>query len=194
MKLVVGTFLRPKEGEVHSGDFAFVFDKGEYQLIVIGDVLGHGEEAYQSSQKISSFLESTEAIDPMYIIKALDKALENMRGAAIGLCCVEKKTMKAVFSGVGNVSFLHVSDKVTRMLNDPGVVGERIRHIHRFEFQLKNKDLLVSYTDGIKTHFEIPILPRNSEKYTQNLAENIVKNYGKEWDDASCMVIEVKDE
>jgi serine/threonine protein phosphatase PrpC len=69
------------------------------------------------------------------------------------------------------------------------VVGGTIRTPVEESMQLADGDIVVMYTDGVKTHFNASEYPRLQTDTPREVAENIVHRFGKAHDDASCLVM-----
>ena len=55
--------------------------------------------------------------------------------------------------------------------------------------QLSDGDVVVMYTDGVKTHFSASEYPLLLTETPQKVAAKIVQRFGKAHDGASCLVM-----
>ena len=98
----VASFARPRLGEYANGDITVIEERSDHYFVAIVDVLGHGREANELAVIISSFLREQWQGSILEIIQSLHKHLDGSRGAAVGLCRLNKFGGKVRYSGVGN--------------------------------------------------------------------------------------------
>ena len=84
--------VRPKVGEIVSGDDAFILEVEQGFLAAIVDVLGHGEEADALAIRIRTFLTGIGSDALVDVLSRLHRECRGSRGAAVGLCFIETAT------------------------------------------------------------------------------------------------------
>jgi len=196
----IGEFVRPKIGEKNSGDCTVVCNRDDLIMIAIVDVLGHGDDASIVANKISHFLQKTEARKLTFILEGLHKKLHGELGAAIGICFINKSSGILSYAGIGNTQIKLYNEgptgivphKKSSLISKEGVVGERMHTVFEQEVQLEKRDLILLSTDGLKTNVTPSSIPLNDKKRAEKMAENMVLKFGKEFDDASCIIITCK--
>jgi hypothetical protein len=68
-----------------------------------------------------------------------------------------------------------------------GIVGMSIRKTVKFEYKYETLDFLMLHSDGISSKFDIAEYPLLHED-PQKIAEDIVRVFGKDYDDASIII------
>jgi len=58
--------------------------------------------------------------------------------------------------------------------------------------QFSGADVLVMHTDGIASHFDVSDYPEILNDDAKTIANNLIKKFGKNDDDATCIVIRFK--
>ncbi len=74
----------------------------------------------------------------------------------------------------------------TRRLAD-GVLGQTRRSPKEQDLQFASRDVVLLYTDGVPSHFEVNGLRSRSLNYPVSLACAVVEHFGKLHDDAACI-------
>jgi serine phosphatase RsbU (regulator of sigma subunit) len=184
-----GAAVRPMFGERVSGDTAFVVETGGGLMAVIVDVLGHGEEAHALAVRIQDYLPGHASAPVADVMARLHEEIRGSRGAAVGLCMIEVASGRLRYAGVGNTVIRRFGQSDTRLVSREGVVGGTIRTPVEETMQLSDGDIVVMYTDGVKTHFNPSEYPRLQTDNPRAAAANIVDLFGKSHDDASCVVM-----
>jgi serine/threonine protein phosphatase PrpC len=72
------------------------------------------------------------------------------------------------------------------------VVGGTMRTPIEQTMQLSDGDIVVMYTDGVKSHFAAEDCLWLRTATPSAIAANIVRKFGKSHDDASCLVMRYK--
>lgn len=190
----IGTYGRPCFGERVSGDWAFADQKDEWVFLAIVDGLGHGPHAHQIARSASEFLSVGWSSDVEKTLQRLHDRLKGSRGAAVGLATLNLITKTLHYVGIGNTVFRTWGASPSRLLSTEGVVGERMRKPHEQIITVHDTDILFLYTDGISESFrfeELPLMPHQSARLT---AKTIVRKFGSQFDDATCLVLKMSNE
>ena len=98
-----GIATRCQRGEATSGDLAVVHLLPEGALVAAIDGLGHGAEAARAARKAGRGRARKTEPRPRPAGRALPRALQNTRGAAISLAFVSPAEDAMAWLGVGNV-------------------------------------------------------------------------------------------
>lgn len=184
--------VRPKAGEVTGGDAAFVLELECGLLGVIVDVLGHGQEANRLATGIEQYIHEHPSTDVVGLLSQLHEAFRGSRGAAIGLCVIEPSLGQARYAGIGNTGIRRFGQSETRLVSRDGIVGMNagpIRTPVEQAMPLSEGDVVVMYTDGVKTHFKAAAYPGLCHESPKTIAANIVQRFGRAHDDAACVVM-----
>jgi len=84
--------IRPCQGERVSGDAVVIHSLEQGLFVAIVDVLGHGTEANELTHVIEAYLNRYYSRDVSGVIERLHQHLKGTRGAAVGLCAIDKLT------------------------------------------------------------------------------------------------------
>ncbi len=183
--MIIHVASRPKPGETECGDgYAVIQDNG-VTVVAVTDGLGHGPEAAKASRAACRVIEENPGLNPTQMIAECDKAIAHTRGVAMAILKIDEEG-QMIYAGVGNVELKCASKKPIRPINYPGVVGRRVRKVKESVHGLSRGDLLILYTDGISHSFDPDLYKDKSARRTAN---DLVKEYGKSHDDATCAAI-----
>jgi anti-sigma regulatory factor (Ser/Thr protein kinase) len=182
-------FVRPCRGERVSGDLGVVERRGAHIFIAIIDALGHGRRAHEIAKRAAMFLRASWKPDLAQTMNALHEALRGTDGAAAGLCVVDVSAHAVRYVGVGNTVIRTLGKKERRVFSTPGTLGHQIRSPREQRLALESGDLLMLYTDGVKERFELEDYPQLRYQDARTIARTVVKRFGKDYDDASCVVV-----
>jgi negative regulator of sigma-B (phosphoserine phosphatase) len=186
------SMVRPCVGERVSGDAVVmrVLDQGLFVAIV--DVLGHGPEAHELTHVIDAYLARYGSSDVSAVMKRLHQHLQGTRGAAVGLCAIDTATCRVDYAGIGNTSIRRFGQAETRLVSQEGVLGQNMRSPLHQTLQLNPGDVIVLYTDGVSDRFTAQDYPGVLRHSPRDVANNIVQRFGKDHDDAACIVVKYK--
>ena len=183
-------YNRPCLGERVSGDVAIVVVMDMKRLAVLIDVLGHGAEANGLAIEMADYVSKHPVAVPSAMIENLHKAFKGSRGAAAGCAVLDARTHGVVFAGVGNPNFriLSSSQSMTLPVAD-GIIGREIRTPRDHSAQLLAKDLLIACSDGVAENFQVADYPQIFSHGVQSIVRSVVRRFGKDYDDATCLVV-----
>ena len=192
----IGVAARPKPGEVLSGDAYFYGVVGGQVLVCLIDGIGHGEEGHRASAKMVQFLEGSRVLDLDALIRDGHQELRGTRGAVIGMAVIREDEDSISYAGVGNITTAVVGAngvdgnvQARHLISVGGIVGYKLRRIKKFEHPYRGGDTLVMFTDGISSRFSIPDYFVGGAD-PQSIADAILREQGKDNDDATILVIE----
>jgi len=190
--LDVALRVNPIPGEQVSGDGALLIAAEDNQFMALWDVSGHGLEAHQLSEKIKKVIQALSAEPPQLILKQVHEQFLGTRGLVAVIARVSAQSGWLEYSGVGNVSLLHIHPQGKRRLSlQEGVMGYQIRTPKLERFQMNRGDTLIMHTDGIATIREpLTIQPQTSASALCNTL--VLKHRATQADDASCIVLRYK--
>ena len=188
-ELEYASVARPCFGELVSGDAAIVRSRNGTLFLAMVDVLGHGPKAYELAVQIRAFLESEWQGDVIGTMMSLHDTIQGSIGAAAGLASLDLASGRLRYAGVGNTVVRKFGDGSIRLPSTDGVIGSRMRSPRAHELQLGQEEVLVFYTDGIKDRFKMSEYPQLIYESARSVARKIVRTYGKQFDDATCLVV-----
>jgi hypothetical protein len=191
-ELEYAAVARPCFGELVSGDAAIVQSRNGSLFLAMVDVLGHGPNAYELAVQIRAFLEEEWQEDVTSTLLSLHEAIRGSIGAAAGLACLDLASGRLRYTGVGNTVIRKFGNRSMRLPSNDGVIGSRMRSPGEHELQLDKAELLLFYSDGVKDRFELEEYPQLIYESSRTVARKIVRNYGKQYDDATCLALRYK--
>jgi len=158
-------------------------------LAAVIDVLGHGKEAHELAVGIQEHLIANRAGDLTHWLSRLHQEYRGSRGAAVGLCLIEPATGRLRYAGIGNTVIRRFGDAETRLVSRDGMIGGTSRTPVEEILHLSDADVVVIYSDGVRTHFAASAFPRLRTDSPHAIAAQIVHRFGKWHDDASCVAL-----
>lgn len=180
---------RPCFGEVVSGDLAIIQPLPNGWFLGIMDVLGHGSAAHEVAKSLAVFLQDHSSEDVVQCMEELHQLLKGTRGAAVGLGFLHRDTGKLLYAGTGNTTLRKFGQREVRLISRAGVVGQNLPTPYVQEMPLEDGDLLVLHTDGIRSNFALTDYPQLVSDDPARIARTIVDHFGKDHDDATCLVL-----
>ncbi len=178
---------RPAVNESVCGDATEVVREGE-TLIAVADGLGHGPDAAEAAQAFCRYVRENPSLGLEDIIMGASQEISRTRGVACALVRIDAAERLMTFVGVGNIEVQAVSVADIHPICLPGIVGQRVRKLQSFEYELHPGDLIVVYSDGISSRFDLRQM-RHAD--VQALADAVLVEHGKDHDDATCVVIRI---
>lgn len=162
-------FFKPKD--IVSGDFYWIGEKADKVFIVAADCTGHGVPGALMSMIGLEIIDKTINVDnieiPSQILAILNKGLEKTfsreknigtiirDGMDIGLCVIDKKRKKAIFTGAFFPLYLIRNNSLIEIKGDKIIIGMNPegRPYTDQEFDLMDGDILYIFSDGYVDQF-----------------------------------------
>lgn len=171
------------------GDIA-VMEKYDNQcFIALIDVLGHGIEARKIALSAKGYLENNYKKSLIDIMNGLHEHLKGTRGAVVAICNLDILTGEFTYVGMGNITVRIFGVKPTRLTPKDGIVGYRMTNPKQLILKLYPEDIVLMHSDGIREHFDIFECAGLLKENAEDIAQGILKKFGKKNDDASCIVL-----
>ncbi|RLB63347.1 MAG: hypothetical protein DRG80_01250 [Deltaproteobacteria bacterium] len=175
----------------YSGDTGLVVDSGDTMFLALADALGHGREAWESAEIVRRYMAKNHRMDLAELVEGLHDHVrrKGARGAVIGACRLEKKTGALRYLSIGDITIRKFGATPKTLVSIPGIVGEATRTLHQRATRLDDGDVLALYSDGVNYHFRLEDYPLMLKHDASTIARNIIETFGKDHDDASCIVL-----
>lgn len=190
MKFDISYVQRNCRGEVVCGDAVSIVESPDDDIthIAVVDGLGHGPAANAAANEFVKFFEAeTMDVTPLpVLLQNATVAIAKTRGVAASVVRLNRSTRRIQFAGVGNVELHAVSASPIRPISKPGIIGRRLGRIIEFDYALHMEDLIVIFTDGISSRFN---LENYRDQKTEVLCKQILDEWGKDHDDATILAI-----
>ncbi len=180
--------------DIECGDTGLIKEFDNKVFIAIVDVLGHGNEAYKLAVICHDFLEKNYRNDLIETMRALHEYIKGSRGAAAGLCLLDTNAGILKYVGVGNITARKFGLNRVRLVSTNGIVGYAIKTLKEETMKLNDGDVFVLYTDGVQEHFELGDYPEILRDEAKTIATHIIQQFGKDEDDATCIVVRCKND
>jgi len=193
--LEIGVAERALPGQAESGDIHAVVLGGNGAAVAVVDGLGHGSEAAAAARSAAATF-TTHADKPVVeVLQHCHTALRRTRGAVISVASFHPRLGVMDWTGVGNVDgvLYRASPEAepTReaLLLRGGVVGFSLPPLRSSQLKVFPGDTLVFVTDGISSGFKHEQM---SDYPVQEIADQLLHQYGKASDDALVLVARYK--
>ena len=183
----VGVAARPAAGERVLGDGVVVLDQGRALLVALCDGVGHGAPAAAAARAFVQCVRELAAEPLPRILAGCHEALVGRRGAVALVARFDAAEARGEFVGGGNVVGRVVGPsgrEVQLLAGRRGVLGSTFRKVDTVPFVFASGDVFVAHSDGVSSRAR-PALPAPA----QRVADRILAEHGKSYDDASCLVV-----
>lgn len=175
--------------EEECGDIGFIKEYSDHCFLALVDILGHGREARKVAIYAKNYLENNYTKDIVDVMNGLHECLRGTRGAVAAICNLNISSGELEYVGIGNITVRVSGIGSYRVLPKDGIIGYRIQKPHKQVLKLYNGETLILYSDGIKEHFNSFECESLFKEDAGDMAEDILKSFGKNDDDASCIVL-----
>jgi anti-sigma regulatory factor (Ser/Thr protein kinase) len=184
-----GVWSRPHPGEESNGDAYFILERGGRTLLAVIDGLGHGAGAQEAADVAIDQLEewTGEALDE--VLPQLHNALRSTRGAVIGAAIIDKAGGRFHYAGVGNVMVrVYGAPEHVTPLSANGTLGARLGQLRVWTYDWARGATLIMASDGVSASWDIESYPGLLKHSPQLLAGIMMRDYGRNTDDATVLV------
>jgi serine phosphatase RsbU (regulator of sigma subunit) len=185
-------FVAEKALELVNGDIGFVSVDEEQLFVGIVDGAGHGSEANTIAQTSRDFLEKNKDAELPELMNALHENLRGTRGGVAIIGKLDYRSLQLRYVGIGNAVLRKFGNSSERAVTQDGVIGYQIRTPQEKLMQISGGDVLVMHTDGITSYFDVNDYPEILNDDAKTIANNLINEFGKNNDDATCIVIRFK--
>ena len=180
---------RSLNNDVFCGDTGIIKEFDNKVFVGIVDVLGHGKEAHEVAVICEDFFQKNYNLDLTETLKGLHESIKGSRGAVVGLSLLDLESGELQCTAMGNVTIRKFGSSNTRIISREGIVGYIMSNPRKEKMKLYDGDVLVLYTDGVKEHFDQKDYPELLAHDARTIATRIMDQFGKEHDDALCIVL-----
>lgn len=186
----IGAWSRPRPNETQNGDAYFIKRRGARTLYSVIDGLGHGPGAKEAADVALESLSEWNGETLDQVLLAAHDALRATRGAVMGAAIIDTVSESFQFAGVGNV-LVRVFDAPERMtpLSTNGTLGARLGQVRVWTQKWAEGATCVLASDGISASWEMDSYPGLLSRSPQLLAGILMRDYGRDTDDATVLVI-----
>jgi hypothetical protein len=185
----IGVWSRPHPNEEKNGDAYFVHRRVGQTLIAVVDGLGHGPGAHAASQVALEILANWQGEPLADVFHAAHAALRPTRGAVMGACIIDPARGLFSYAGVGNVEVrIFNAPEPVRPIPNNGTLGARLDKVRVWSQAWAEGASIVLASDGVSASWDINDYPGLLQKSPQMLAGILMRDYGRDSDDATVLV------
>lgn len=189
MTFAWGAVYRAKIGQDVSGDVYLIHEYADGSVLAaVIDGLGGGEEAARAAHTAEETIRQHIEWPLQDLMRRAHSALQSTRGAVIGLLRLGQEEHEVRFVGVGNIGIHAYSRQLIRPISKNGIIGYRLPTLLELSYAYDPGDIFVLYSDGVSGHFVLDG-KIDIKQPPQQLAEQILADYGKQTDDATVVVM-----
>ena len=186
---VTGTVCLPAPRESACGDAWATRHQPGRSMFIVADGLGHGVGAAEASNEAIRIFDEHFKESPHQILSRTHDALKKTRGAAVSICEIDTVAGIARYAGVGNIQAAIIADSRSRsMVSHNGTLGHNAVRFQEFVYPWPEKALLVMYSDGISSHWDLGRYPGLQFKHPQLIAGVIYRDAKRVRDDSTVLV------
>jgi anti-sigma regulatory factor (Ser/Thr protein kinase) len=185
----LGVWSRPHPGEEANGDAYFIRTRNSLTLIAVVDGLGHGSGAKEASDAALDSLDDWMGEPLDEVLQSVHNALRATRGAVMSAAIIDRANERFSCAGVGNVMVRvfgapeHVSPISTN-----GTLGARLGQLRVWSYPWADGATLIMASDGVSASWDIDSYPGILRHSPQLLAGILMRDYGRDTDDATVLV------
>lgn len=163
-------------------------DEGMSALVVDG--LGHGEEAEKAAHLGCQAFGSAAFARPEQVLDDMHQAMNGSRGGAAAVIQYQYASGQLRFAGIGNIGACLISPGKSRGLaSHPGIVGAQFRRVQPFSFDDCAGQLLVMYSDGLQSRWNLIDYPGLVHRHPAVIATVLHRDFCRGRDDVTVLVI-----
>ncbi len=191
-----GAWSRPYPGETFNGDAYFIKTGDQTTFAAVIDGLGHGAGAYQASQEALRILDVWDMDEPLdALVFAVHERLRGTRGAVMSVVTIDHAHNRLTFAGVGNIQTRVFGTPVpVHLIPTNGTLGARLGKLSVWSHAWANGATLVMSSDGLSASWDIANYPQLLAHDPQLAAAILMRDFSRDSDDATVMVITEKPE
>jgi anti-sigma regulatory factor (Ser/Thr protein kinase) len=182
-----------KPGETVSGDGCYLKNSENLLKFIVADGLGHGREANVAVNEAVSSFKICPYDSPCDIIRYLHQDVKKTRGlvATIGVIDIEKSLVR--IAGVGNISTRLSGPVLSKAhLAYNGIIGHNIPNTMNDQvLSFSEYNQLVLCSDGMRSRWDLSKITGISRCDASLQAAALYKDFGRQTDDMSAVIIKI---
>jgi anti-sigma regulatory factor (Ser/Thr protein kinase) len=187
----VGAIHVSKTGEDVCGDDWDWRMRNERLSVMVADGLGHGLSAHEAAREAIATFRREHELAPARVIEDTHAALRATRGAAVAMLALDLERGVARYSGVGNISAVLLNPNGTRqsLISQNGTAGYTIPHVQENHYPFAPQSILVMYSDGLGTHWDLGAYPGLRFRPASIIAGVLYRDFSRKRDDVTVIVV-----
>lgn len=157
------------------------------------DGLGHGEEAAVAAQAGAVEFAGHPFDSPDALIANMHRSMNGTRGGAAAIAQFSAAAGSLKFAGIGNIGARLATATASRgMASHPGIVGAQYRKTHTFDYPDAAGQLLLLYSDGLQSRWDLADYPGLAFKHPAAIAAVLHRDFCRGRDDATILIIDLE--
>jgi hypothetical protein len=133
--------------------------------------------------------EAAKTDSPTAILQDSHDSMKKTRGAAMAVAAVRARQRVLSFGGIGNIGASVVAPASSRgIASHNGTLGHQIHKIQEFASPWNADSLLVLYSDGLKSGWNLESYPGIWSKHPSVIAGILFRDFSRERDDVTVVV------
>jgi len=180
----------PYPGEHVCGDGWSVRENAGNVTLLMADGSGHGPEAHKAAQRSIEIFRTQVGRDVEQIARAIDRALQATRGAAVAVAEIDPGPAHVNFVGIGNISAALIDQgAVRRMVSNNGTAGHIAPRIRAFQYPFRGHTTVILHSDGLSPRWDLSDYPGLMTAHPSLIAGILYRDFRRGRDDASIVVV-----
>ena len=187
--LNTGYVARPYPGETVCGDVGVSWHLPKRRVLALADGLGHGPHAHHAAMMAMECIAGNLHLECAALFAACNEQLRHTRGAVLAVAVIDLSSNMMTLGSVGNIRCkLLTPTRDSRLGTGHGIVGAGFKWSPPDQVQLAFGDTLVMFSDGVAEDAGIRACLASTAVTPQQLAQDVVTQWGRHDDDASVLV------
>lgn len=183
-----GAVSVPMKGQQVCGDSWSVANGAGGRTLLVADGLGHGSDAAEAAVEAVRLFHRFGGHQVPALLDYIHGGLRPTRGAAVAIARHDEAAGKIVYSGIGNISGVIVSDgTMRRMISMAGTAGHNARRIQAFDYPFRT-GLVILCSDGLSSTWALDRYPNLSASHPTLIAGVLYRDLTRHRDDATVLV------
>ena len=169
--------------------WSLVARNGQLSALVI-DGLGHGTEAELAARAGEAAFARAPLDAGEAILDEMHHAMKGTRGGAVAIAQFDPQRDTLRFVGIGNIGATVVTaEKSHGLASHPGIVGLQFRKAQAFEHPNAVGSLLVMYSDGLQSRWNLRDYPGLMYRHPAVIAALLHRDFCRGRDDVTVLVL-----
>jgi anti-sigma regulatory factor (Ser/Thr protein kinase) len=184
-----GIWSRPHPQEEVNGDAYYIAERGERTLMAVIDGLGHGSGAKEAADVACDTLDDWVGERADELLVAAHDALRATRGAVMGIIIIDRQSESFQYAGVGNIAVrIFGTQEHVALISTNGTLGMRLGTLRPWTHPWVEGATVFMASDGLSESWDIQSYPGLLRRSPQLMAGILMRDYGREADDATVLV------
>jgi anti-sigma regulatory factor (Ser/Thr protein kinase) len=159
-------------------------------MIMVVDGLGHGAPANEAALSTVDKFHNCAGRSPSDVLDAVHRGIRHTRGACAMVVAIDLEARSLGVAGIGNIAGIVMSgDQCRHLVSMNGTLGHHIHAIREFSHPWNEDSLLVLYSDGLTSRWDLNTYPGLSQRSPSLIAGVLYRDLARERDDATVVVV-----